>query len=236
MRVRTSSAVGALPAWKVATASALGLPLFGLLHLVLPGLHLDPGRAPAGLATAPSGPPRLYFTWHQNIYLAYLLTRLCRELRGVVWLTHDRLRALWGSLPPTWWGMPIFVFRLGAAESRITQIAEAFPEASPMLVFPDSGGPYFRIKPGFVRLGRTIGAELVPLGIDISRRFAVDRRAGHLLPLPGGILRYRVGAPVPLPPNESDPERRLTADVAGCEAALAAVSAAARAAPIVTNA
>ena len=218
-RVRTSSELGALPAWKIATASALGLPLFGLLHLVLPRLRLEPARAPVALAVAPGGPPRLYFTWHRNIYLAYLLTRLCPELRDVVWLTHDRLRALWGSLPPTWWGMPVFIFKLGAQDSRIAQIAEAFPQASPMLVFPDSGGPYFHIKPGFVRLARRLGAELVPIGIDISRRFAVDRQ--HLLPLPGGTLRYHVGAPVPLSPNEPD-------DVRACEDALVAVSEAAR--------
>ena len=220
----TSTELGPLSGWKVTAASALGLPVFGYLHLALRSMSL---RARGLSAPSASARPQLLYTWHQNIYLMYMLARLHAELREMVWLTHDRWRALWGSLPPTNWGMPVFVFRFGGADSRLRQIAEAFPRARRLVMFPDSGGPYFALKPGIVRLARLVDAELIPVGLDASRRIEIGRHARHRLPLPGAELHYRFGSPIDLRDRESGDSGAAAADMALCRDALAEVSAAA---------
>jgi lysophospholipid acyltransferase (LPLAT)-like uncharacterized protein len=194
--IQASKEAGAVPRWKTAVARAMGEPLFAYLDFVEGRTTAAgaPGAAEAMRGLAAAGRSCFVYAWHQDTYLLYLLVRLVPELRELVWLTHDHLRALLHSLPAAARGVPVFVFTL-RERSRLDQVVQAFRRPTRLLVFPDSGGPYFRLKAGFIELARRSGMPIVPLAVTMERSFEVGPMR-HRIPLPGGTIGWSLGEPL----------------------------------------
>jgi lysophospholipid acyltransferase (LPLAT)-like uncharacterized protein len=210
--VQTSRQAGPLPLWKTAIARAAGAPLLSYLDFVERRTRVATAPAAAeGLRRlGAAGRSCLVYAWHQDTYLVYLLARLVPEVRELVWLTHDRLRALVQSLPAATRGLPLFIFTLRDRRSRLEQIAQALERPTRLLVFPDSGGPYFQLKAGFIELARRHGMPIVPLAVTMERSFELGPMR-HRIPLAGGMLAWSLGEPIFPDPTVDRAEGALAA-------------------------
>jgi hypothetical protein len=141
-------------------------------------------RAPVRART--SGPV-VYVTWHRyNLASTPALMRLPPADRPTL-IMHDGLasRALTHDAG-AWFGFEIFVFRRKSRVPAREQIA-AYVRASgrPVMVLPDAGGPYGRVKPGSLHVAAACGAWIQPLVPRVRRGLVLGRTLRHVVPLPG---------------------------------------------------
>ncbi|HEY8088416.1 MAG TPA: hypothetical protein VIF09_11240 [Polyangiaceae bacterium] len=141
-------------------------------------------RAPVHARTAG---PVVYVTWHRyNLASTPALLRLPPAERPTL-IMHDGLasRALTHDAG-AWFGFEIFVFRRRSRVSPRDQIA-AYVRASgrSVMVLPDAGGPYGRVKPGSLHVAAACDAWIQPLVPRVRRRLVIGRTLRHVVPLPG---------------------------------------------------
>lgn len=157
----------------------------------------EPSReVPAATRT---GGPLVFLTWHRFNFASTPALSLLPEASRPTLVMHDGLasRALTHDAS-RWFGFETFVFRRRSPVSPRAQIA-AYVRASgrSVVVLPDSGGPYGRVKPGMMEVAAQCGAWMQPFVVRARGAMVVGRAARHVVPLPGARLVMRWGEPLP---------------------------------------
>jgi len=155
-----------------------------------------PSREPPAASKAPG--PVVYVAWHRyNLALTPPLARLPPGLRPTL-VMHDGLasRGLTHEAS-AWLGFETFVFRRRSPVSPRDQIA-AYVRSSgrSIVVLPDAGGPYGRVKPGVLRVAADCGAWVQPFVPRVRGAVVVGRTLRHVVPLPACSIEVVWGDPL----------------------------------------
>lgn len=142
-----------------------------------------------------SGRPVIFFAWHAN---AWASMRMFRDAGIKPWVVaHDGLISQINCRAGKPWGLDAFTFTRAGPVAPREQIAEFVRSARHnLLLFPDSGGPYRRMRGGIVEIGRTTDALLVPFALATRGAIRVGGRQGHILGVPFCKLTGLLGAPI----------------------------------------
>lgn len=162
----------------------------------------------------PRAGPRVIYTWHRFNFLAALALRSLPEAERPALLMHDGLasRALTHE-SSTWLGYEVFVFARRSKTPVREQIAQYLRHSNrDLLMLPDAGGPYGKMKPGIIEIARSVSASLVPLALHATRAVEVGATLRHVVPLPFCEFVLSAGAEL----------RGDALDVERCQAALEA--------------
>lgn len=139
--------------------------------------------------------PVLMIAWHRfNYVLAAALLKVPAELRPSL-LMHDGLasRALTHE-SSVWAGFEVFAYRRRAATPPRAQIVEYLRTSQrSLLMLPDAGGPYGKVKPGVVEIARATEALVLPLSVRLDRAWRLGSSLNHVVPRPGAQARILVG-------------------------------------------
>jgi hypothetical protein len=149
-------------------------------------------------ALAHTSGPVVFLSWHRTNYASTpALRRLPEGVRPTL-VMHDGLasRALTHQ-SSAWLGFETFVYRRRSPVSPREQIATYVRESGcSVVVLPDAGGPYGRVKPGMLRVAAQCGAWLQPFGVRVRGAVVVGGPLRHVVPLPGASIRLRWGEPL----------------------------------------
>lgn len=193
-----SDEVGRLPLLKAATASALGIPVILYGESILPFTTVKNVMLPGRTILPKDVPPRsIFFAWHKDFFLDWFLARKCPELSGIRGVTQDGFAALALAMPSAFRGLPVFIFTLKNRKNRISQLSEIFNTSeTPIVIHPDSGGPFLKVKPGLLKLAAATHASLIPLAFRCSPRISIGKHLNHQLPVPTSVIKFALGNPI----------------------------------------
>ena len=154
--------------------------------------------SPAGLAEYLKSRwrPLIYYSWHGNSWPSFIAFRsLPRALRPTA-VAHDGAVSRVNARSGAWTGIDMLIFQRHAVASPREQIV-AYVEKNRrhLMLFPDSGGPYRRLKPGMLEIASELDAALVPFMVRARPEITLGRTMRHLLPLPFGDLELRYATP-----------------------------------------
>jgi hypothetical protein len=162
--------------------------------------------------------PIVYLTWHRFNFASTPALALLPEATRPSLVMHDGLasRALTHDAS-RWFGFETFVFRRRSPVSPRAQIAEYVRATGrSVVVLPDSGGPYGRVKPGMMQVAAECGAWMQPFVVRARGAAVVGRAVRHVVPLPRAELVVRWGEP--LPPGATAEQCQRCLDALGEEA------------------
>ncbi|HEY2514119.1 MAG TPA: hypothetical protein VGI39_24800 [Polyangiaceae bacterium] len=142
--------------------------------------------------------PALFLAWHRYNYVCALTLRaLPRDARPTL-VMHDGIasRALTHE-SSVWFGFETLVFRRRSPVPPRQQIIDYVRRTGrSLVVLPDSGGPYGRMKPGTIEIAEATGAVLVPFTVRAVGTATLGHTLRHVVPLPGCRLSVVFGAPL----------------------------------------
>jgi len=147
------------------------------------------------VALARSGRKMIFVALHRYGYVVYMVfgRHVPAALRPTV-IGHDGLLSRGQTRAGEWSGYPVFEYRRSAAERPRAQIASFLRQSdAPLLLLPDSGGPYGVVKPGVLEIARRTDAVLVPFAVDARRALVWGHEMRHVVPLLGCRLTVRRG-------------------------------------------
>lgn len=148
-------------------------------------------------AHARSDRPLIYYTWHAYSWWFISAVMALPAKDRPVGISNDGIMSRMNSGSSTWFGVDMVEFRRHAADAPREQIARFVDESGrSIMIFPDAGGPYRRIKPGLITIARATGSGIVPVVLDVRPRVPFGFRMKHLLPVPFARLRVRLGEPI----------------------------------------
>ena len=167
---------------------------------------------------ASSNRPRVYYSWHAYSWVAHLIIAAIRSDERPAAIAHSGVASQLNQRAGAFLGSEMLVFDVDSEMSPRAQIAEAMRvHGCDVMIFADSGGPYFVLKPGMLHIAREVGAELVPFVIESRPALRFGKTMRHLVPVPLARLRMVAG-----PPIDS-----ASASLDACTAALEALEASA---------
>jgi hypothetical protein len=173
--------------------------VFGLIAAAARTSRITWAPSPEVPASARTSGPIVYLTWHRfNFASTPALALLPDEARPSL-VMHDGLasRALTHDAS-RWFGFETFVFRRRSPVSPRTQIADYVRTAGrSIVVLPDSGGPYGRVKPGMMQVAAECGAWMQPFVVRARGAVVIGRATRHVVPLPRATLELCWGDPLP---------------------------------------
>ncbi len=143
--------------------------------------------------------PVVYVTWHRFNYASTPALRELPEPERPTLVMHDGLasRALTHDAS-RWFGFETFVYRRRSSVSPREQIARYVRSTGrPILVLPDAGGPYGRVKTGILRVAADCEAWVQSFVVRASRALVVGRVLRHVVPLPRSSIEIRWTEPLP---------------------------------------
>lgn len=193
----TSSSFKRPPLWKTIIVFFFGIP--NIFLSVLYRYTLRVGKVEIEpIHRCKKGTPIILYSWHRNSsYLCYLVY-MVRALQNVTFIGNDYLSSLISTIPMSFFGFLIFSFSRRRPLSGTEQISEYLKTNKTILLFPDSGGPYLKVRKGLIRMAQASGAMVIPIAATARPRFVVGCRMRHRYPFPGAKLNCMAGKPVEL--------------------------------------
>ncbi len=157
----------------------------------------DPGYEDWFVAHAGSGQPLIFYTWHAYSWWFISAVMALPAKDRPTGISNDGVMSRMNSGSSTWFGVDMVEFKKVSAEAPREQIANFVNETGrSIMIFPDAGGPYRRIKPGLIAIARATQSRIVPVVLDVRPRIPFGFRMKHLLPVPFARLRVLLGEPV----------------------------------------
>lgn len=144
------------------------------------------------------GRPLIFFTWHEQGWVASAALYRLPASERPAFFAHDGLFSRLTYTSAYWLDFDVLAFRRRATPGPREQLAELIRQrGGNAVVFPDSGGPYRQLKPGFLEVARAAGALVVPIAASCRPVLRLGRALRHQVPLPGATLTLQFGAPLP---------------------------------------
>lgn len=142
--------------------------------------------------------PFIFYSWHGNSWwLIAAVAQLPRSHRPTG-ISNDGPLSRMNSWASSWLGIDMFEYRRNGADSPRDQIAAYVRESGrSIMIFPDAGGPYRRLKRGVLAIARETGSCLVPVVLTAKPELVVGATMRHLVPVPFASLRVALGDPLP---------------------------------------
>jgi hypothetical protein len=161
-----------------------------------------------------TGRPLLFYGWHANGTALFPAFADAPAAIKPVPIGHDGYASRLMHMAGAWQGYDFFIFRRRADIAPRDQISAFLRETRrSVLLLPDSGGPYFRLKPGMLEIARAGDAWLVPFDLALTPAPRVGGAMQHVVPVPFARIEIATGAPI-------DPQ---ATSLAACEEALRAL-------------
>ncbi len=141
--------------------------------------------------------PLIFYSWHRFSWCAFsCFRRLPPSLRPVI-IANDSLLSSVNHRAGARLGLDTLVFKLhGSLSPRDQIVAFLNKYTRHLLLFPDSGGPYGALRPGFLEISRRTGALPVPFTCRVRGKLVIGRTMRHVVPMPGCLIELSHGPPL----------------------------------------
>lgn len=147
--------------------------------------------------TEGGGRPIIYYSWHAYEPLMLLVFRDVPEQFVATVIGHDGLLSRMLQLTGAWFGYDLWIYRRKSPIRPTEQIIDMLRARRCNIgLFPDSGGPYGRVKPGLAKIARATDAVLVPRLVRGRRILMLKWPWRFGFPLPFCSLVVHHGAPL----------------------------------------
>jgi len=191
-----SEELKSLPLFSVISALVVGAPLIILGWLTMKTLKFIVTESAQFKKLSENNPRVVFFTWHRNNWIYCGLTLSAARFKFTRLIGNDKWISLAHGLAGALLGFRFFFFRLGSKNTRIDQIARYVKEGNSVMLLPDSGGPYGKIKRGLVKVALTSDALLVPVSFECDRKIVLGRTLRQWIMLPWTTIKVTVGDPI----------------------------------------
>jgi lysophospholipid acyltransferase (LPLAT)-like uncharacterized protein len=141
--------------------------------------------------------PLFFYGWHSNGTASFVAFRCAPAAIKPVPIGHDGYASRLMHMAGSWHGHDVLVYRRRADIAARDQIIAFLTETRrSVLLFPDSGGPYWKLKPGLLDIARAGNAWLVPFDLGLRPPTWVGGAMKHLVPLPFARIEIFTGEPI----------------------------------------